>query len=922
MIRVVDGPLYQWESGRKIEIELPEGITINEVHFAKEDEDIALVTKPYEEDGTLLANIPNIHLQTHTKIRVYLFCRDGENGRTIPDDGILTVIPRAKPDDYVYTETETLCYQALEERLKILEEGGTDGGMNKEQFQEAVNTALAQAKESGEFDGADGTTPHIGENGNWFIGESDTGVSASGGTTSITVDDKLNKESTNPIQNKTVAEAVDRLSETINTLTLGKHTDGLVYIFIGGQPIGNGLDISGGSVVEPVYGEPVTDNAILALRQNQSVALGVKLSEEPTQAQTITILSDSDILSFDKETLEFTVENWNVFQYVTVTAGTFSESQTVNITLRNSDKLLTDTSIPVALKYDSYSVDTTIPTEGQHVVTVDDFTSNSTCGNYIRLYGYKAEYNNIVIPSTLDGKIPWLVCAHTGTPSVSNTSFVGNTTIKYVTFEDGVVYRGAGVTSGCDATSLFENCTNLIGVSNINVETKSLSGSFKSCTSLKFVDNLDKLVNLTDLYQSFYGCTGLEQIQDLSDLVLVTEMTGCFRGCTSLVSIGGFPVNATKLNTVYNNATALKNVPAIPSTATTMLNAFSNCDLEKIVLYPENLTTSVITASDFSSMTDVTIYCVKGSATETMLKSAFATSTNVTIANVGDGDEVAFITCWGDSITANGGICDGTWAHRLADNLTSHAVKNLALSGEYTVSTSARQGGNELYVSAFTIPATTDSVKVNLKSEDGQVFSNDPVLSTGAGFNPVTISGIEGYITKSGSDYYFARSEAGEETSVSENTVVYSPTAEKMNNADVMIIYIGTNSGWNTNATTLKNQIDMMVEYFGKDNYLILSPASGKHLDSNLSVVQEFESIMTTAYGDKFLNLREYLITNGLSDNGLSATATDTERMNAGLVAQSILYSESDTTHFNSYGQNSIYIGVKARLLSLGYITE
>ena len=66
--------------------------------------------------------------------------------------------------------------------------------------------------------GADGKTPHIGENGNWFIGESDTGVSASGGTTSITVDDKLNKESTNPIQNKIVAEAVDRLSATINEL--------------------------------------------------------------------------------------------------------------------------------------------------------------------------------------------------------------------------------------------------------------------------------------------------------------------------------------------------------------------------------------------------------------------------------------------------------------------------------------------------------------------------------------------------------------------------------------------------------------------------------------------------------------------------------------------------------------------------------
>lgn len=30
--------------------------------------------------------------------------------------------------------------------------------------------------------GESGTTPHIGENGNWFIGETDTGVNASGAT--------------------------------------------------------------------------------------------------------------------------------------------------------------------------------------------------------------------------------------------------------------------------------------------------------------------------------------------------------------------------------------------------------------------------------------------------------------------------------------------------------------------------------------------------------------------------------------------------------------------------------------------------------------------------------------------------------------------------------------------------------------------
>ena len=44
----------------------------------------------------------------------------------------------------------------------------------------AVNEALAQAKASGEFDGADGITPTIGENGNWYLGDADTGKPSRG----------------------------------------------------------------------------------------------------------------------------------------------------------------------------------------------------------------------------------------------------------------------------------------------------------------------------------------------------------------------------------------------------------------------------------------------------------------------------------------------------------------------------------------------------------------------------------------------------------------------------------------------------------------------------------------------------------------------------------------------------------------------
>lgn len=44
----------------------------------------------------------------------------------------------------------------------------------------AVDEALTAAKASGEFDGADGITPTIGNNGNWYLGSTDTGKPSRG----------------------------------------------------------------------------------------------------------------------------------------------------------------------------------------------------------------------------------------------------------------------------------------------------------------------------------------------------------------------------------------------------------------------------------------------------------------------------------------------------------------------------------------------------------------------------------------------------------------------------------------------------------------------------------------------------------------------------------------------------------------------
>ena len=54
------------------------------------------------------------------------------------------------------------------------------GALSNETLKPAVDLALAQAKASGEFDGADGLTPTIGENGNWYLGDTDTGKPSRG----------------------------------------------------------------------------------------------------------------------------------------------------------------------------------------------------------------------------------------------------------------------------------------------------------------------------------------------------------------------------------------------------------------------------------------------------------------------------------------------------------------------------------------------------------------------------------------------------------------------------------------------------------------------------------------------------------------------------------------------------------------------
>lgn len=107
--------LFQWDLNRKIKIIGKE--EVDEVHFSHIGDEEALVVKPIKENNILIANIPNILLQEHKDIFVYLVSKNKALKKTF-----FKVGQRERPASYLYTEIDILNYGNLEKRLAELEE--------------------------------------------------------------------------------------------------------------------------------------------------------------------------------------------------------------------------------------------------------------------------------------------------------------------------------------------------------------------------------------------------------------------------------------------------------------------------------------------------------------------------------------------------------------------------------------------------------------------------------------------------------------------------------------------------------------------------------------------------------------------------------------------------------------------------------
>ncbi len=208
-IKLADGrgELYQWDTSRKVVVD---DETIKQVHYQNR---FYGRTIDVDVSGGF-AIIPDRLLQSCSPLVVFAWSGNPDDGYT-KIEKTFEVNRRNKPSDYVFTPVDQKTLDDLQKQIgdladltteakdtlvaainEVARTGGagsmdfrvadgyiqysTDGGSTWTNLIAVADLKGADGKPGAA--GADGVTPHIGDNGNWYVGSTDTGKPSRGAT--------------------------------------------------------------------------------------------------------------------------------------------------------------------------------------------------------------------------------------------------------------------------------------------------------------------------------------------------------------------------------------------------------------------------------------------------------------------------------------------------------------------------------------------------------------------------------------------------------------------------------------------------------------------------------------------------------------------------------------------------------------------
>lgn len=262
--------------------------------------------------------------------------------------------------------------------------------------------------------------------------------------------------------------------------------------------------------------------------------------------------------------------------------------------------------------------------------------------------------------------------------------------------------------------------------------------------------------------------------------------------------------------------------------------------------------------------------------------------------------------------------------------MSGSTVYNMGVRGENAMTIAARQGRTDIVLTeAVTIPKSGEvEIKFAAKDTNGAWAAVVPRDITCGGWNPVSINGIEGTLTvevnadRTLNWAKFTRTGTGNSATILSGTKINIQAHEVAKDADINIIFTGTNGGWNA-ANTSNNEdlialIKQMIENTkNKDKYIVIGLTVGDGED-----YKELKSLMEAEFGEHFLDAKAYLSSEqALKDMNLAVTENDSEYIQAGKVSYSFMSSPGkDFAHMNTHGYKALAKCVNDKLNELGYL--
>ena len=289
--------------------------------------------------------------------------------------------------------------------------------------------------------------------------------------------------------------------------------------------------------------------------------------------------------------------------------------------------------------------------------------------------------------------------------------------------------------------------------------------------------------------------------------------------------------------------------------------------------------------------------------------SGFLTASDISIPNN------KRIMCRGDSLTAGAGAGESQYKYTsVLQNLikSNTIVSYFAVGGESAEKIAARMGAIPIVLNPFTLPGDASRVEVTVKDW----CDRNLVFYGNAGINPCYVNNIECTFEVDSGKRYIKRNFSGESKTFDRPVELITRDYREFRNC-IAVIWIGTNNSKDSAEFIIEMQ-NLMVKNLQTDRFIIVGLTCQN--DQYRSDVAEVNKKMAKEWGNRFLNIYDYILEYGLVDENLTPTQADSEAIAKGEMPPSLIYQDDGyNVHFNRYGYDIVGKQLYKKGVDLGY---